>query len=270
MTRIFYLFLGLATLLCPLHGFAVEDPGSIPQEVGVRPVLGNRVNLSRVLVNSDGRKVRVGDLIAQNRPIILVPAYFRCPRLCGLVHEGVLSLLNQLSLSVGSDFTLATVSFDPRDTPEAAKEYADRYQKQYRDPQRAKAGWEFLVGPESDVKALMNEIGFLYHPDGEEFAHSSAIFILTPDGEISQYFTGIEFSAFDVKLALIEAAKGEIGSPLDHILLYCFRFDDKQGKYTWAAYTAVRVGSGIGFLLLVFLLGTLWSREGKSKEEKKK
>jgi protein SCO1/2 len=182
-----------------------------------------------------------------------------------LIHQGVINLLKELTLTLGDDYTVATISFDPTETTAQALEHAQIYRSQYADPEKAARGWEFFVGEEVPVKTLLNEVGFYYKKDGEEYAHSAAIFILTPEGKISQYFTGIEFPPFDVKLALLEAAQGQIGTPLDHILLFCFRFDDTKGRYTLAAYNTMRAGGALTLMFLVLVIGTQIVRERRKK-----
>ena len=149
----------------------------------------------------------------------------------------------------------------PKDTFESAEEKRRQYVTGLKLKDKAKSGWHFLVGEPENVNKLMNQIGFHYIEDKGEFAHSAAIMLLTHDGEISQYFTGIDFRPFDVKLALVEASKGKVGSIIDHVLLFCFRFDPTKGRYTWAAFNIMRLGGILTFLCLGALIFRLWRRE---------
>ncbi|MBN8549214.1 MAG: SCO family protein [Deltaproteobacteria bacterium] len=213
------------------------------------------------LVDERGATVKLRDVVRDGRPFIIVPAYYSCPRLCGLVLKAVHDLVLQLGLKLNEDFRIITVSFDPQDTPAAASERAAEYRKGLEPSEAAAHGWRFLTGSEANVSALMNQIGFHYLEDSGEFAHSAAIMILTPEGQISQYFTGISFTARDAKLALVEAGRGSIGSAMDHFLLFCFRFDQTKGRYTWAAFNVMRAGGVLTLVLLAGLILVLRRRE---------
>lgn len=234
--------------------WAIEDPGKELGEVGIVTQLGTKVDFTIPFTNSDGKTVTLGE-IAGDRPLIVVPAYYRCPRMCGLVVAGVISLINQLDLELGSDYRVVTVSIDPSETFDKAAAAKRRQVGELKTPKNGEVGWSFLVGSEENVTALMKSIGFKYIKDKDEYAHGSAIMILTAHGEISQYFTGIDYSPSDARLALVEASKGRIGSAIDHIFLFCFRYDHAQGKYTLAVVNLVRV---IGLATLVLLVGLIF------------
>jgi protein SCO1/2 len=245
---------------------AIEDPARDLGDVGVRTVLGSQVDFSIPLIDNTGKKSSLRELSGGTTPLVLVPAYYHCPRLCGLVLGGVAKVAGQLDLKLGKEYRIGAVSFDPADDPSSAR---DR-QKQVLSEVAADhlpAGmdsaeyWPFFTGAERDVKNLFDQVGYKYKRDGDEFAHTAAIFVLTPEGKISQYFTGIEFQPFDVRLALVEASHGKIGSTLDHVLLYCFRFDPTKGKYVWVAFNIMRVGATATLLLLVSLIYILWRRD---------
>jgi len=255
-----YVIVALALSLSQV-AWCIEKQATELEEVGVTTKLGTQVDFSLRFVNENGESGTLREFVRADRPIVLVPAYYGCPRLCGLVLQGVQELLDRLTLTLGSDFQLITVSFDPSDTPALARERAQTVYQALKDPELARRNWRFLTGPQESIQPLMRQIGFNYKPDHGEFAHGAAIMILTPTGQISQYFTGIEYSPFDIRLALVEASKGGIGSPLDHIMLFCFRFDETRGKYTWAAYNLVRAGGLLTFLFLSGLLIALWRRE---------
>ncbi len=240
---------------------ALEKPGTELEEVGIAPILGNRVDLDLNFIDSDGKSSRLGELVAAGKPIVVIPAYFGCPRLCGLLLDGVSDLLSELTLKIGQDFTILTASFNVSEMPADALKRGKSYWSKQSDPEASRLGWRFLTGDSANVTALMNQIGFKYKPDGKDFAHTAAIVILTPEGEISQYFTGVSFSAFDTRLALVEASKGNIGTPLDHVLLYCFRFDQSIGKYTWAVFNLMRAGGILTVLALGGLIFYLRRRE---------
>lgn len=234
------LFVSSITALYSAH--SLEDPKSGLANVTVTPTLGQAIDLNLEFTSSEGQSATLRDMIAGEKPVILIPVYYSCPRLCPLVLQSVTRLLNDLPLRMGDDYKVLTISFDSREAPEKAREKADHYQASFKDPLIAKSHWRFYVGDELNTRKLTTAIGFGFAPDAGEFAHGAAIMILTPQGKISQYFTDINFSPWDVKLALVEASEGRVGSALDHFLLYCFRFDVTKGKYTWAAWNALRVG----------------------------
>lgn len=236
---------------------AIERPGEVlEKEVGVFTVLGGKVDLSRQFTNTSGETRALRDFAAPGKPIVIAPVYYKCPRLCGLLLDGVYNLLNEIPLQLLTDFSVLVVGFDPTETPhDAAKVMGKFNAKLIGDPAKRTSAIHYLTGGEEQVRGLMQELGFKYMRDGEDFAHSAALMILTPTGEISQYFTGIMFSPWDAKMALVEASKGGIGTAMDHLLLYCFRFDPLQGRYTWAVVGLLRVGGAltlIGLALVYF------------------
>lgn len=229
---------------------AIEHPEQVlDNEVGIFTVLGTKVDLNRQFTDSDGRKATLREFAHPDKPIVVVPVYYRCPRLCGLLLDGVATLVSAMSLSLGQEYSVLAVSFNPIEISNEARLTQEKFRPRMTgEAARGYASFKFLVGDEGNVKALMDQIGFKYIPDGQDFAHSAAIMILTPSGEISQYFTGIEFSPWDVRLALIEASNGGVGTAVDHLLLYCFRFDQLQGKYTWAVLGLLRIGGVLTLL----------------------
>ncbi|MCO6429378.1 MAG: SCO family protein [Deltaproteobacteria bacterium] len=253
--RCFLLILGFLGVICVYSGAAaIEKPGEELQEVGIKQRLGEIVDLSLPLTSADGDSRPIKSILDEGKPIMLVPVYFECPRLCGLLLSGVLELLNNMDLELGKDFQVLTVSFDPSEGPKLAQKRAAEYRSKLTKGGENSSNWHFAVGADADIDALMRQIGFQYKPDGKDFAHTAAVIILTPEGEISQYFTGIEFSPWDVRLALVEASRGKVGSLFDQVLLFCFRYDHLQGKYTWAAFNFVRVGAILSVLGLISLV----------------
>lgn len=230
-------------LFAPRSSLALENPEVGLAPVGMDPgILGSTVDLGLAFTDSTGVTKPLRDFIMPEKPLIITPVYFRCPRLCGLFLSSFITLLQELGLSVGEDFTVLTVSFDPTETPSDAAKEREEYLAQAPNRALAEKGWHFFTGQPADIETLMRQVGFRYAKDGTEYAHTAAFMILTPQGEVSQYFTGIDYPAWDVKLALVEAGKGTIGSAFDHVLLYCFRFDPTKGKYTWAAFNFMRAG----------------------------
>ena len=251
-------FFTLCTLLLRSELAALEHPEADLPAVGVVSRLGEQVNLQTVLTDSSGEKITFEQILAEKKPVVLIPVYYHCPRLCGLVMNGAVKLFNALSLQLGDEYKVLSVSIDPDETPTLAAKRAKEYHNRLTAQDLTGQSWRFMVGEDAQVRPLMQTVGFGYKRDGDEFAHSAALFILTPEGKVSQYFTGIEFSAWDVRLALIEASQGGVGSAMDHVLLYCFRFDPTKGKYTLAVINIIKLGgvltlAGLG---LVFFYAT--------------
>jgi len=240
---------------------ALEYPETELAQAGLSTALGTQLDLNIQLTDSNGVARTLGELLNPNRPSIVLPVYFDCPRMCGLVTQGFANALGKLALKLGRDFDVFTVSFDSDETYQKAAESAAQFRKQAPDPLSAAAHWHFLVGDQNNVRKLMAQLGFHYFRDKDEWAHSPALMLLTPNGQISQYFTGVEFSAPDLRLALVEASQGRIGSLLDHVALFCFRFDQRMGKYTWTAFSIMRAGGALTLIGLGGLLVYLWRRE---------
>ena len=244
-------------LLChrlPL-GQALENPGEVlDKEVGVFTELGRSVELGLPFTDGSGVTRPLREFAVAEKPIIVVPVYYKCPRLCGLVQDGVVELLKSLDLRVGRDFSVLMISFDPREGPREAQLSFDTFNGRLKSAGAGLGrGYTTLVGDEASVNTVMGQLGFKYKQEGADFAHSAAVMVLTPTGQISQYFTGIQFNHWDVHLSLVEASLGKIGTAVDHLLLYCFRFDPLQGRYVWAVKALIRIGAVLTLIGLVGL-----------------
>lgn len=266
MRKINFILLQLiALLIFSSSGFSLEKPAEELNEVGIDFLLGNQIDLELQFTDIKGEKVLLKDSV-QGKPTIFVPVYYNCPRLCGLVLKGVEKMLPGLNLEEGEEYRIVTFSFDPENTTEMAAKRASEYKTASGVPASESPNWSFLTGEKPQIDSLLGQLGFKVKKDNTEYAHTGAIILLTAEGKISQYFTGIEFSPWDVKLALIEASQGQIGSALDHVLLFCFRFDPTKGKYTWAAFNVMRAGGAVTLLLLVFLFWNLMRQEKRKQK----
>ncbi|MGH7767144.1 MAG: SCO family protein, partial [Candidatus Binatia bacterium] len=193
--------------------------------------LGERLPLDLEFRDEAERKVRLGEYFGK-RPVILTLAYYECRELCPLTLEGLVSTLRALSFSAGKEFDVVAVSFDARDTAAlAAAKRADAIRRYGR--AGAGAGWHFLTGDPGAIQSLTEAVGFRYNEERERdrFAHATGVMVATPEGRLARYFYGVEFSPRDVRLGLIEAAAGKIGSPIDRLLLFCYHYDPATGKY---------------------------------------
>ena len=190
--------------------------------------------------DEQGREVALGDYFGR-RPVILVLAYYECPMLCTQVLNGLVSAIGVLNFSVGKEFDIVTVSFDPGETPELARGKKAAYLERYK-REGAEDGWHFLTGSQHSITQLTRAVGFryAYNAEVDQYAHPSGIIVATPDGRLSRYFYGIEYGPRDLRLALIEAADRKIGSPVDQLLLACFHYDPKSGKYSLAIMRLVQ------------------------------
>ncbi len=243
--------------LLPSSAFAIEDPSVIPEQVTTSEQFDQQIDLTLPLIDEHGSVVALQEFILPDRPLIITPVYYGCPRLCGLVLDGFTEVLRQTDLELGRDFTVATVSFDHTEQPAMAATAAHKYRSALPSLPNARA-WGFFTGREASVKPLMQQLGFRYVEDSGEFSHVAVFMILTPKGRISRYFYGINFSPQDLRFALVEASRGRIGSPLDHVLLFCFRFDPSQGRYTLAV---MRLTQAVCMAVVIALgSGIIWLR----------
>ena len=233
------------------HHNAEHGPTLI-QDIGFDQRLNAQVPLDLVFRDETGRSVPLREYFGQ-KPVILALAYYECPMLCTLVLNGLLRSLRALSFDVGNQFSVVTVSFDPMEKPTIAAAKKAVYMQQYERP-GASGGWHFLTGDEASIRQLTQAVGFRYAYDAQknQYAHATGIMVLTPQGKISRYFYGLEYSSRDLRLGLVEASANQIGSPVDHVLLYCYQYDPTTGKYGILIMNVIRLGG----LATALALGT--------------
>ena len=211
-------------------------------DIGLDQLLNAQLPLDLTFTDESGKSVRLREYFS-TKPVILFLAYYECPMLCSLVVNGVIRTLRTLSFSAGNEFTVLTISFNPKDTPRMA---AIKKQTSLQSYNRvgAETGWHFFTGDEATIQQLTQAIGFRYRYDAErkEYAHPSGIMVLTPEGRISRYFYGVEYAPRDVRLGLIEASSGGIGSPVDQLLLLCYHYDPETGKYGVMITRSLQIG----------------------------
>jgi protein SCO1/2 len=245
---------------------AANKRPSILQNVGIDQKLGASIPLNLVFNDEHGNTVQLKDYFG-TRPVILILVYYQCPMLCTMVMNDVLRALRSMPETVGKDFDILTVSFDPRDKPSDALRKKETYLAQYNRPGSA-AGWHFLTGEQPSIDSLTQAVGFRYawDPKFQMFAHASGIMIVTPDGKLSRYFFGIDYAPKDVRIALTESASGKVGGLADAVLLYCFCYDPATGKYGLTISHLLKLG-GILTLMAVtgFVVTSLWRERRTSK-----
>jgi protein SCO1/2 len=235
-----------------VHEAPAEDTRPAPlREVAIDQRLDAAVPLDLPFRDESGATVRLGEYFGK-RPVVLSLVYYDCPMLCTLVLNGLVRALRTISFDPGREFEIVTVSFDPHDTPELATKKKATYLGEYARPGAAE-GWHFLTGDQDAITSLAQSVGFHYSyvPEEKQFAHAAAIMVLTPDGRISRYFFGVEYSGRDLRFGLIDAAERKIGTVVDHLLLYCYRYDPTTGRYGAVAMNLVRAGG----LVTVVALG---------------
>ncbi len=258
MTPRFLIFALVAALALP----AWADVGKVPagteipaqlKEVGIDQKLSSQIPMDAEFNNEKGERVRIGQILSQ-RPTILALVYYECPMLCNMVLNGTLRSLRALKLNAGKDFDVIALSFDPSETPQLAEKKKFEYTERYHRP-GGEAGWHFLTGDAANIHKVTDAAGFRYKKDETnkgQWAHASAIMVITPDGRLARYFYGVEYSARDLRLAIVDAAQGKVGTMVDQILLYCFHYDVTAGKYSLAVLNIMRAG---GVLTVLALLG---------------
>jgi protein SCO1/2 len=223
--------------------------------VGIDQRMGAQAPPGLSFTDESGQAVTLGKYFG--KPVILALVYYQCPSLCNLVLSGTVRVVRDMGLEPGRDFEMVAVSFDPRDDPAIAAAKKRAYMQEFNRPNSGH-GWHFLTGAEEASRALADELGFHYRfdPSSGQYAHPSAILILTPAGKVTRYFYGINYPPRDVRLGLVEAANGDIGSPIDQVLLYCFHYDPATGKYGLIVMNILRAaGAGtVGFLAILITL----------------
>ncbi len=220
------------------------------RNVGFEPPLNGQIPLALHFKDETGRDVALGDYF-HSKPVLLALVYYGCPMLCNQVEQGVVGSLKMLSFNPGTDYDVVFVSFDSRESSDMAAQKKAAILAHFQRPQTA-AGWHFLTGTQDEIDGITQAANFRYSFNAKTniFAHASGIMLLTPDGRISRYFYGVEYPSRDMRLGLIDASAGKIGSPIDHLLLYCFQYDPSTARYSATILRIVRLGG----LLTIFTL----------------
>ncbi len=229
--------------------------------VGVEEKLGTVVDGSLEFVAENGRPVPISKYLNQGRPVILNFVYYSCPMLCSMVLNGVTSSIRDLSWTPGKEYEIVTISFDPKETHELAASKKQAYLASF---DRPAPGWHFLTDNNNNAKKLAEQVGYHYRWDKSrnQYAHSAALILLTPDGKVARYLYGIKYKAFDLRLGLTEAAQGRMqGTKMEQMLLYCFQYDPNARSYVMTARNIMRAGGGMTVLVLGLTLRRLWRRD---------
>lgn len=240
------------------------DPASL-KDIGIDQHLNEQVPLDLQFKDEDGRTVALGDYFKKGRPVILTMVYYQCPMLCSEVLSGLNSAMEVMKFTAGNEYEVVTVSIDPRDTPEMAKAKKASYLKEYNRP-GADEGWHFLTGNQENVAKLAKAVGWKYRwdPKMNQFIHAAGIMLVTPQGKLAQYYYGIEYSPKDLRLGLIEASQDKIGNLVDQVVLYCYHYDPKTGKYGAVVQNMLRIGGAATVLLLGGFIVLMFRRDGRA------
>jgi len=228
---------------------------AILQNVAFRPELNAQMPLATAFTDENGKAVQLGQYFHQQKPVLLAFVYYGCPMLCTQLEQGVVGSLRMLSFDPGRDYEVVFVSFDERDTAEMAAAKKKTAMDHFRRSETA-GGWHFLTGTKESISTVTNAANFHFNFDAKNnlFAHASGIMLLTPDGRISRYLYGVEFPGRDVRLGLVDASQGKIGTAVDKMLLFCFQYDPSTARYSATILGIMRllaVGTVAGLLLMI-------------------
>ena len=254
----------------PQPSYDMMEPGTVatarlPQleNVSFKQKLDTQLPLDTHFKDENGRDVTLGQYFDGTRPVVLAFVYYSCPMLCTQIMNGVSRTIKVLPFTPGKDFDVVFISFDPRDKPETASAKKIALMN-YWSMQNQSGAWHFLTGEEPQIKRVTSAAGFFYMWDerSQQYAHLSGLLVLTPDGRLSRYFYGVEYSPKEVRLALVESGEGRVGSVIDELLLYCYHYDPSQGRYGVIVMNLVRLG---GVLTLLALGGFIYFMRRQEK-----
>lgn len=262
MQKTYWLTL-MGALFMSLPISAQSGAAALIQGVGVDQNLGAELPLDLEFTTRDGKTMKLGQIIDGSKVTILVPVYYSCPGLCTSVLGSVCKIIDGMSLDLGDDYQIVNISFDPTNTPELALEKAETYRTVLSEKHReaAKSAWYFLTGSQENITKLMNLIGFRYKKVGTEYSHAATLVAVTREGKVARYLTGIGITPEDARFALVETSQGSLGSPIDLVLSYCYRYDPTAGKYVPLAWRIMRIGCMIVLLLMCIGGAILWKSE---------
>jgi len=244
---------------CTLHAQTI--PGNVGptaatmpaalQNVGFEPPLNGQMPLDLAFRDETGRNVQLREYFGQ-KPVVLAFVYYGCPMLCDQVEQGVVGVLRMLSFNPGRDYEVVFVSFDSRETPQMAAEKKKKALARFRRPE-TDSGWHFLTGSQESIDAATKAANFRFSFDAKSglFAHASGVMVLTSDGRISRYFYGVEYPGRDMRLGLVDASAGRIGTPIDHVLLYCYHYDPSSARYSASILKIIRLGGVLTILCII-------------------
>ncbi|MBN1407118.1 MAG: SCO family protein [Calditrichaceae bacterium] len=240
---------------------ANQNPDEL-QNINVEEHLGQTIPVDLQFTNEQGENILLQRYFNQSKPVILVLAYYECPMLCTLVLNGLTQSVYKLNMLLGEDYQIVTVSIDPTETKELAAAKKQSHLKMLNQPENPH-GWVFLTGTEGNINKLTESVGFKYYyvEERDEYAHPAVVMLLSETGKITRYLYGIEYKTNDLKLGLLEAAEGKVGSTLDKLILYCYHYDPNAKGYVIFASNVMKLGGAVTLLLLSAFIGLLWVKD---------
>ncbi|MFA6240853.1 MAG: SCO family protein [Candidatus Hydrogenedentales bacterium] len=255
-----------AALFAVLPASAQTIGAPAPPDVGIDQKLGAQVPLDLTFTDESGKTVKLADLM-NGKPVVLSLVYYECPMLCGEVLQGMLAAFNKIPFTIGDQYQVLTVSFDPKETHELAILKKKNMLEHYKDTASGASGWHFLTGNQENILKLADTVGFRfqYLPGVDQYAHGSGIMLLTPDGKVSHYFYGIDYPESDLRLGLVDASEGKIGSLADAVLLLCYKYDPASGAYGLVIMRVLRLTAVATVLAISALVGGLLWQERRRK-----
>jgi protein SCO1/2 len=249
-------------LSVPAPGKAATEKIPVLKEIGIDQKLNGPLPLDAEFQDETGTVVKLRQYFGE-RPVVLALVYYSCPMLCTQVLNGLAGSLQGMSYSVGKEYDVVVVSFDPGETPAMAAERKQHFLRRWMIRDAREGSIHFLTGREDSIKALTGAVGFRYTWDAEtsQFAHPAAITVATTDGRISRYLYGVEFAPKDLKLAIVEASEGKIGSLVEKAMLFCYHYDPESGTYGFAIMNVVRGAGALTVLIIVTAIVVSLRRE---------
>ncbi|MCP3145149.1 SCO family protein [Pyxidicoccus xibeiensis] len=277
VTRVGFLTTVALVLVTSLPASAMPGAGKTPRSiieaqkdlpppvkgVDVQEHLGEALPLDGRFVDAAGKDVKLGEVLSKTKPTLMTLVYYNCPMLCNLVLNAQVQAMRELGLELGKDYEAVTVSIDPEDTPAQSLERRRRHLQSMGKPETAP--WHFLTGTDAEIKRLADTLGFKYTYDAstKQYAHPAVVHVITPEGSISRYLYGATFPPKDMKLALLEAAAGRVGTSFDQIVMSCFKYDTATRRYGFYIFGFIRLGGMMVFCALATMLIYFWRRELK-------
>ncbi len=249
----------------------VERKEALPRRlvgVDVKEHLSAPVPMDLAFEDENGKPVTLKDYFDGSVPVILTMNYSNCPMLCSLQLTALVEGLKKVDWTIGKEYRIVTVSYDPTETQELAHRTKARYLAQYARP-GSEGGWHFLHGSENNVQAMAKALGITYHYNEarKEYAHPATVILSTPNGKIDRYLYGLDYPEKTLHLSLVESSEGKIGTTVDQLILFCFHYDANEGRYAPVARNIMRAGGGATVFLLAGFLTVLSRRDKKRKNE---
>lgn len=236
--------------------------------VDITEHLGDAIPLSTAFRDHNGRKVTLADYCNGTLPVILTLNYSDCPMLCSLQLDALVEGMSEMNLDLGVDYLAVTVSIDPDESQVDARKWMQKYMTAYNRP-GVTSGWSFLYGKQESITSVAEAVGFGYRylPKVDEYSHAAVTMIVTPDGRLSRYLYGVKFDPTTLRLSLVEASDGKIGTPMDRFLLLCFRYDPESGSYAAFARNLMKVGGALIVLVITVFLFVMFRRERRTERQ---